>query len=137
MGTQARSTFTVQRWDEKTFTEGEDALKLTHSDVAKTFSGDLEGNGILRYLMFYGPNERTRVVGLERVCARLGGRSGSFVLEHDGEDDGQQARATLTVLPGSGTGDLAGLRGRGEMRATRTGEFTMTLEYEIDSGKQR
>lgn len=135
MATQkANCTFSVEGWDEKTFTEGEDALKLTHTTVAKTFSGDLEGKGTLRYLMFYGPGEQTRVVGLERVTGKLGGKSGSFVLEHDGGDDGSEARAKVSILPGSGTGELAGLSGSGEMLATRTGELTMRLEYSIGSG---
>jgi hypothetical protein len=134
MATQANSTFSVEGWDEQTFTEGEDALKLTHASVAKTFSGDLEGKGTLWYLMFYGPGEQTRVVGLERVTGTLGGKSGSFVLEHDGADDGREARTQLTILPDSGTGELAGLRGSGEMLATRTGELTMRLEYSIGAG---
>lgn len=136
MATQARCTFSVQAWDEKTFTEGEDTLKLTHASISKTFSGDLEGQGILWYLMFYGPGERTRVVGMERVIGKLGGKSGSFVLEHDGGDDGQEARTRVTVLPGSGTGELEGLRGSGEMLATRSGEMSMTLEFELRSGSQ-
>ena len=133
MGTQALCTFAVKAWEEKTFTEGEDALKLTHATVAKTFTGDLEGDGTLHYLMFYAPDQQTRVLGLERVTGRIGGKSGSFVLEHDGGDDGSEARARLTILPGSGTGELTGLRGSGEMVATRTGEMTMRLDYEVGS----
>jgi hypothetical protein len=71
------------------------------------------------------------VVGLERVTAKLGGKSGSFVLEHSGADDGNEARTRLTILPGSGTGELSGIRGDGEMVATKAGECTMTLDYSI------
>ena len=133
MKTTAHSTFSVEGWDEQSFTEGETALKLTRANVAKTFHGDVEGTGTLWYLMFYGPEEQTRVVGLERVTGTLGGKSGSFVLEHDGSDNGSEARTKLTILPQSGTGELAGLRGSGEMLATRTGELTMQLEYELGS----
>ncbi|MHB8620999.1 MAG: DUF3224 domain-containing protein, partial [Chloroflexota bacterium] len=96
-----------------------------------TFQGDLEGQGTLQYLMFYGPDQQTRVLGIERVSGRLGGKSGSFVLEHAGGDDGSEARGAVTVLPGSGTGELAGIRGSGEAVASREGEMTMTLDYEL------
>ncbi|HUZ76322.1 MAG TPA: DUF3224 domain-containing protein [Chloroflexota bacterium] len=129
--TAATCTFTIQGWDEQTFSEADGALKMTHTSVSKTFHGDLEGQGTLRYLMFYGPNEQTRVLGLERVSGRLGGKSGSFVLEHLGGDDGSEARGAIAILPGSGTGELAGIRGSGEAVANRKGEISMTLEYEL------
>lgn len=81
--------------------------------------------------MFYGPNDQTRVLGLERVSGKLGGKSGSFVLEHIGADDGTAAGANLTILPASGPGELTGLRGSGEMMATREGNFSMSLDYEL------
>jgi Protein of unknown function (DUF3224) len=128
---RARCTFSVQSWDEQTFSDVDGQLKLTHTSTMKTFHGDLEGEGALQYLMFYGPHDQTRVIGLERVQGELAGKAGSFVLEHIGGDDGSEARGTVTVLPGSGTGQLNGLRGSGEAVATRTGEYTMTLDYEI------
>ncbi|MFI5267961.1 MAG: DUF3224 domain-containing protein [Chloroflexota bacterium] len=131
MTTHAKCTFTVQSWDEKTISEVDGQLKTTHTNVAKTFQGDLEGQATLQYLMFYGPNEQTRVLGIERITGKLGGKSGSFVLEHIGGDDGKEARGTVTILAGSGTSELAGIRGSGEGLATRQGELTMTLDYEL------
>jgi hypothetical protein len=128
---RATCTFSVKGWDEKPFGEAEGQLRLTHTSVTKTYSGDLQGEGVLHYLMYYGPKEQTRVIGLERVTGAIGGRSGSFVLEHDGADDGAEARETITILPGSGTGGLAGISGDGETVATRKGELTMSLEYEL------
>jgi len=131
MSTHAKCTFTVQGWDEKTISDVEGQLKMTHTNVAKTFQGDLEGQATLQYLMFYGPNEQTRVIGIERVTGKLGGKTGSFVLEHNGGDDGSEARGALSILPRSGTGELAGIRGSGETIATRKGELTMTLAYDL------
>jgi Protein of unknown function (DUF3224) len=81
--------------------------------------------------MYYGPHEQTHVLGMERVSGKLGGKSGTFVLEHIGEDEGSEARARVTILPGSGTGELQGVNGTGEMDASRAGNFTMTLDYEF------
>jgi hypothetical protein len=129
---RAQCAFSVQSWDEQPFSDVDGQLKLTHASVKKTFQGDLEGEGTLRYLMFYGAQDQTRVIGLERIQGKLGGKTGSFVLEHTGGDDGSQARGQVTVLPGSGTGELASLRGSGEAVATRTGDYHMTLDYELD-----
>lgn len=131
MITHATCTFTVQGWDEKPFSDVDGRLKMTHTNVAKAFQGDLQGQAILQYLMFYGPDEQTRVLGIERITGRLGGKSGTFVLEHVGGDNGSEARGTVTILPGSGTGELAGIRGSGEAVATRTGDLTMSLDYEL------
>jgi hypothetical protein len=129
--THARCTFTVQNWNEQSFSDVGGELKLTHATVAKQCHGDLEGESTLQYLMYYGPHEQTRVLGIERVSGKLGGKSGTFVLEQIGADDGSEARTRVTVLPGSGTGELRGLQGTGEMVATREGSFTMTLDYEL------
>ena len=128
----ADCSFTVEKWEENPFSDVAGQLKMTHTSVAKTFHGELEGQGTLQYLMFYGPGEQTRVLGLERITAVLGGRSGSFVLEHIGGDDGNEARGTVTILPGSGTDALTGIRGKGEAVANREGKFTMSLDYELD-----
>jgi len=128
----AECTFTVEKWEENPFSDIEGQLKMTHTSVVKAFHGDLEGQGTLQYLMFYGPDEQTRVLGLERITGVLDGQSGSFVIEHIGGDDGYEARGTVMILPGSGTGVLAGIRGSGEAVANRKGEFTMSLDYELD-----
>ena len=106
-------------------------VKNDAATVGKTFQGGLEGEGTLRYLMFYGPGEQLRVIGLERIHGTLGGRRGSFVLEHTGGDDGNEARGTVTVLAGSGTGELVGLQGSGEALANRAGEMSMVLDYDL------
>jgi len=128
---RATCTFSVKAWDEKPFSEIDGQLKLTHTTVAKTFQGDLQGESVLQYLMFYGPNQQTRVLGVERITGTLAGKSGSFVVEHIGGDDGSEARGAVTILAGSGTGELAAIRGSGQSIANRNGETSMTLDYEL------
>lgn len=50
-------------------------------------------------------------VAIERVTGTLDGREGSFVLQHSGLMDRGEKQLTIAVVPGSGTGALAGLRG--------------------------
>ena len=61
--------------------------------------------------MVYGQDCTARYVGLQRVDGSLGGMNGSFVVESNGAFDGGEAKGTWSVIPRSGTGDLAGLTG--------------------------
>jgi hypothetical protein len=50
-------------------------------------------------------------VAIERVTGALEGREGTFVLQHTGVMDRGAPSLTITVVPDSGTGALAGLVG--------------------------
>ena len=51
-------------------------------------------------------------VAMETVRGRLDGRDGSFVLQHSSTMNRGQPTQSITVVPDSGTGALAGLAGR-------------------------
>ena len=51
-------------------------------------------------------------VALELVSGTLGGRHGSFALQHSGTMQGSESTMIVTVVPGSGTDQLEGLTGR-------------------------
>jgi hypothetical protein len=124
--------FTIKSWDEKPYNEASGLPKLTRASVTKTFTGDLEGDSQVEYLMAYRADGTASFVGLERVVGRLGGRSGSFVLQRTGSFDGSLAKESYAVVPGSGTGELATLRGEGSSAAGHAKENPMTLEYDLD-----
>jgi hypothetical protein len=67
------------------------------------------------------------------VVGRLGERSGSFVLRSTGTWEDGTATTTWSVVPGSGTGELAGLAGEGGYVA-RSGEAEIpyTLDYRLE-----
>jgi hypothetical protein len=109
---KASGGFTIKAWDEQPYAELDQAPKLTHARVTTTYGGDLEGEGTSELLMVYDQADAT-YAGYERVVGSLGGRSGSFVLRLDGGFEDGAARTTWTVVEGTGTGDLAGLRGEG------------------------
>jgi hypothetical protein len=50
---------------------------------------------------------------MQRFRGKLGGRQGTFVLQGTEIVRNGKVRATWFVVPGSGTGDLSGLRGEG------------------------
>jgi hypothetical protein len=131
LSTTARATFTLDGWDEQPYAELAEGRKLTRASVKQTFSGDITGLGTVEWLMCYRPDGTADYVGLQHVTGTLGGRSGSFVLSTPGTFDGQAATGTWTVLPGSGTGDLAGLTGTGTFSAPSSGEPTIGLDYDL------
>jgi hypothetical protein len=113
MLTHATGTFVGKSWDEKPYDQVNGLPKLTHVSSTNSFEGDVEGEGTLEYLIAYRDETSGSFTGLERVIGHIDGRSGSFVLQHSGTFDGRTAKGEWFVVPGSGTGDLHGLRGEG------------------------
>jgi hypothetical protein len=127
----ANARFTIKAWDEKPYSEGQGLPKLTRASVTKTFTGDLEGEGQVEYLMMYRSDGSATCVGLERVVGRIGGKTGSFVLQRTGVFEAGQAKETYSVVPGSATGELHGLRGNGSSALGHATEYPFTLHYEL------
>ncbi|MBJ7520194.1 MAG: DUF3224 domain-containing protein [Solirubrobacteraceae bacterium] len=104
--------FEIVTWDEKTYDEPADGPKLTHATLEKRYSGDLEATGVARILTAQGDGGRGYVAS-ERVTGTLMGRTGTFVIQHGaaGASDEPEEVALGVIVGGSGTGELAGLRG--------------------------
>jgi hypothetical protein len=133
MSTHATATFTIKSWDEKPYDEMEGMPKLTRATVTKHLEGDIEGEGMSESLMVYGDDGSANFVSLERVVGRIGGRSGSFVLQGSGTYDKGTgiAKGIFIVVPSSGKGGLHGIRGEGTFVATHAPPASMTLDYDI------
>jgi hypothetical protein len=132
MKKRANARFAIKSWDEKPYSEGQDQPKLTRASVTKTYTGDIEGDAQVEYLMMYRSDGSAAFVGLERVVGRLGGKIGSFVLQRTGVFEGGQAKESYFVIPGSATGDLRGLTGDGSSAVGHGMEHPFTLSYEAD-----
>jgi hypothetical protein len=131
MNQTAKSRFAIQSWDEKPYNEGDNLPKLTRASVTKTFTGDLEGEGRVEYLMMYRSNGSATFVGLERIVGRIGSKAGTFVLQRTGVFENGQAKEVYTVVPGSGTGDLRDLTGEGKSDVGHGMEHPFELHYEL------
>lgn len=128
----ANARFTIAAWDEKPWSEAADRPKLTRASVAKVYSGDLEGEGRVEYLMMYRADGSATIVGLEYFSGRLADRDGSFVLRRAGAFESGQAKESYSVVEGSATGELRGLRGEGQSALGHATEYPFTLAYEIE-----
>jgi hypothetical protein len=129
----ATGTYAPVSWDEGQYAELDGAPSLTHARISYRYRGHLEGEGESEVLMYYRSGTSATYRGYERVNGRLGGRSDSFVLESAGTFEAGVARTTWKVVPGSGTGELTGLRGEGGDDAPAGGaEVPYRLDYDFD-----
>jgi hypothetical protein len=130
---QPNVTFALKAWDEKPYNELPGELKMTRSSVVYTYQGDIEGESTLDYLMVYRPDESGSFVGLERIIGRVAGRTGSFVLQHTGTFTKSGVTGKCVVVPHSGTGELANLRGEGEVGVAGHAEsYPMIFSYTFE-----
>ena len=129
--TRANARFAIKSWDEKPYSEGADLPKLTRASVVKTFTGDIEGEGRVEYLMMYRSDGTATFVGLERIVGRIGGKAGSFVLQRAGVFENGRAKESYSVVPGSASGQLTGLRGEGSTDVGHGMEHPFSLSYEL------
>jgi hypothetical protein len=74
-------------------------------------------------------DKSTRLVSVQRFRGRLGGRQGTFVLQGSAVVENGKIKAQWLVVPGSGTGELSGLRGEGGLEGDFGKGSDGTLDY--------
>ncbi len=95
----------------ETYNQTENA-KVARLSIDKTFEGDLEGTSQGEMLSGGSPAEGSAgYVAIERVTGSLGGKDGSFLLQHSATMTPEAQELSIHVIPGSGTDELAGLSG--------------------------
>ncbi len=104
---------------------------LSRMSLDKHFHGDLEAASKGEMLTAGAPAQGSAgYVAIEHVTGTLHGRAGAFSLQHSGSLTHGVPQLTVTVVPGSGTGQLAGLTG--SMTITNTaGKHTYDFEYAL------
>ena len=97
--------------------------------INETFIGDIDGQSMVRALQVLRDDQSASFVSMQRVRGKLGGRHGTFVLQ--GSEVVEQGKITATwfVVPGSGTGDLSGIRGEGGFEGDFGKRSEGTLDY--------
>lgn len=121
MTTHATGPFEVklqplQSYDQ---TEGTTAARMS---IDKQFSGDLDATSKGEMLIAGTATKGSAgYVAIETVTGTLNGRKGTFMLQHSATMNRGTPALSVTVVPDSGTGELAGITG--------------TLNIIIDAGK--
>lgn len=95
----------------------------------KQFHGDLEATGKGQMLTAMTPVQGSAgYVAIEKVSGTLHGKTGTFVLQHTGTMTRGTPQLSITVVPDSGTGQLAGITGRMDIKV-EGGKHSYELEY--------
>jgi YVTN family beta-propeller protein len=97
----------------------------------KTFAGDLAATSKGQMLAHMtAVKDSAGYVAMERVVGSLGGRKGSFVLQHNGLMNRGEPSLTVTVVPDSGTEELAGLAGTMQI-LVEGGKHSYAFDYSL------
>jgi Protein of unknown function (DUF3224) len=127
--THATGRIDVRTYEPQPYEEVDEGPNLVEIHVSESFSGDIEGEGVVRFLQAVRKDGSASFVGIERVTASIGGRTGSFLLQDAGTLEGNTVKGEWFVIPGSGTGELGGLRGEGGFAAELGQHASISLDY--------
>ena len=108
----ALAKVTVQSSDAKPYDETASPA-LTEVNIKEKFAGDIDGQSMIRALQAQREDKSATLVSMQRFEGKLDGRQGTFVLQGSEIVEKGKIHATWSVVPGSGTGELSGLRGEG------------------------
>ena len=130
MSTRVTGRFEVQSSPQPPYDTAPGAT-LARVTLHKQFRGPLEATSVVEML-----SAVTAVKGsagyaaIERVSGSLEGRRGTFVLQHSGTMTRGAPALSVTVVPDSGTDELAGLSGSMRIDIVE-GRHHYTFEYEL------
>lgn len=110
--TMAKARITVQESETEPYDQSE-SPELVELRLTEAFTGDIEGESPVRAFQVLRTDKSASQVSIQRFRGKLGERRGTFVLQGSELVENGKIKATWFVVPGSGTGELAGLRGEG------------------------
>lgn len=103
--------------------------------LQKRYHGGLDATSIGEMLAAGNPATGTAgYVAIEEVSGTLGGKKGSFALQHNGAMDHGKLELSVKVVPGSGTGQLANISGT-MIIVNNAGKHSYQFVYTLPSGK--
>jgi hypothetical protein len=122
-------------FDVKVVPQPTDDPSLGRMALDKHYHGDLEASAA--GLMLTGGDFKTGSAGyvaMEKITGTLQGRAGTFMVQHDGTLNQGAQQLSITIVPGSGTGQLAGIAGKMDIKITE-GKHFYELEYTLPEAK--
>ncbi|WP_444916957.1 DUF3224 domain-containing protein [Microbulbifer sp. JMSA003] len=114
------------------YAKGSEGNSLGRMSINKVFYGDLSGGSRGEMLSAMTPVKGSAgYVAIEQVAGTLGGKRGTFVLQHFGTMKKGEDFLILEVVPDSGTGELVGLSGKMSIQVDG-GVHYYDFEYQLD-----
>ncbi|CCO47327.1 conserved hypothetical protein [Vibrio nigripulchritudo SOn1] len=123
--------FEVKLEPMETFAQGVDGVNLGRMSIDKKFKGELSGHSKGEMLSAVTAVKGSAgYVAIEQVVGTLGGKKGSFVLQHYGIMANGSDSLILEVVPNSGSDELQGLAGKMNIRIEE-GQHYYDFEYDF------
>lgn len=112
------------------------ALPTGHAHLRKEFSGGVQGTAITQFSYAFDDAGGGSYMALESFEGSLGELEGAFNFAHSATTTGGSERSNefFLIVPGSGTGDLAGISGTGALIIDADGTHRMRFDYELNPG---
>ena len=126
--THAEARVTVQHSEVVPYDQTDNPA-LIEIHLSETLSGDINGVSAVRALQARRDDGCATMIMLQRFEGTLGRLRGKFVLQGSAQVENGKIRATWSVVPRSGTGELSGLRGEGGFEGEFGKGSVATLEY--------
>lgn len=109
---------------------------LGRMSIDKQYHGDLEGTGKGQMLTAGTDVKGSAVyVAIEKFNGTVKGRNGTFVLHHTGIMTRGVPQLSITVVPDSGTGQLAGITGKMTINIAPDGKHSYEFEYTLPEAR--
>ncbi|MEV4311943.1 DUF3224 domain-containing protein [Actinocrispum sp. NPDC049592] len=124
------NSFGSTNWEEQTFAEAGDGVKIAHAKMTFKYGGHLTGESNSNCLLTYLPDGTGTYVGSELFTGTIDGKQGTVVMQQEGRFDAEHISGTWTITPGSGTGDLKDTTGHGSYDMKMG---VPTVDYEFKS----
>lgn len=122
-------------FDVKLAPQPSDDASLGRMSLDKHYHGDLDATGTGQ--MLTGGDFKTgsaAYVAMEKVTGTLKGRTGTFLMQHSGTLTRGSQQLSIIIVPDSGTGQLAGIAGKMDVKITE-GKHSYELEYTLPDAK--
>ena len=128
--------FTVTSFEPVDYTSPiQTGVKVGHAHMVKEFAGGLSGRSSTQFSFAFDEAAGTGTyVAMEAFQGSLDGRSGAFAFAHTATTDGtspERLAELVVIVPGSGTGDLAGITGQGRIVVEDDGTHVIEFDYQL------
>lgn len=123
MDATGRFEVELESQDDKDFPAGRMAIR-------KTYSGDLEGTGLGQMISKRTVGGASVYSAVEEFEGTVGGKTGAFTLFHNGYLSAEEFSLEVTIVQGSGKGELENIVGNLEI-AQEDGKHEYVLTYDL------
>jgi hypothetical protein len=128
------STFTTSDFDVTDYSpDVTTALPTGHLRMRRAYAGEVEGRSVTQFTSAFDQSTGVGTyVAMESFEGTVDGRAGTFNFVHAASTTGDDRRNEYgLIVPGSGTGDLAGIGGTVRLRIDKDGTHHMDFDHNL------